>query len=122
MLDYLRYKWRLGMLAHILHRLSGIALMLYLVIHLWVTHYLSTDANGETFEYLMKFFSIPLFRLAEVGLLGVVLYHALNGLRIILIDTGRGVKYQKIIFWTLCMIGGIAFLYGAYRFLFPLLG
>jgi succinate dehydrogenase / fumarate reductase cytochrome b subunit len=113
---FLRYKWRTGMAAWALHRLSGLALIFYLTLHIWVTHNLGISQSK--FNFWMDLLSSPIFKLLEIGLLGVVLYHALNGLRIILIDLGWGVKYHKAVFWGLVLIGGVAFLAGGYE-LFP---
>ncbi|MCD6309244.1 MAG: hypothetical protein J7M18_00915 [Candidatus Eremiobacteraeota bacterium] len=146
MLDYLRYRWRLGMAAHVFHRITGVALVLYLIIHLWITHYISTGpVPGQTFNHLMALFSGilspevcmcncpicrinrfitpmvgPIFRYLEVILLGIILFHSLNGLRIILIDTGWGVKHHKVIFWILLVFGMCGFLFGAWQFLKPI--
>jgi len=105
------------MWAWALHRLSGLALIFYLTLHIWVTHHLAVG-RGEGFDALMRLFSHPLFKLGEIGLLGVVLYHALNGLRITLIDLGWGVKSQKTWFWVLVAVGLGLFLPGAWH-LFP---
>ncbi|HKH53754.1 MAG TPA: succinate dehydrogenase, cytochrome b556 subunit, partial [Mycobacterium sp.] len=42
----------------------------------------------------------PIVGLMEVGLVVAVLYHALNGVRVILIDFWRhGAKYQRLMLW-----------------------
>jgi succinate dehydrogenase / fumarate reductase cytochrome b subunit len=38
--------------------------------------------------------------LGEIALVAAIVFHAFNGLRIILIDFwSKGVKYQKVMFW-----------------------
>ena len=110
------YRWHTGTWAWILHRLSGMALIFYLVLHTWVIHHI--QKSPEEFNVIMEFLSSPLFKLGELGLFGVILYHTLNGIRIVLIDLGWTVelKAQKVTFWALVGIGIIAVGFGAYGF------
>lgn len=90
------YRIHLGTLAWILHRLSGLALIFYLLLHVWVIHHL---IKGEaSFDGIMETFSSPLFKFLEIGLVGVILYHLFNGLRVTLIDMGVMVERQKVLF------------------------
>ncbi|UCD83990.1 MAG: succinate dehydrogenase, cytochrome b556 subunit [Deltaproteobacteria bacterium] len=110
------YRWHTGTWAWILHRLSGMALISYLVLHTWVIHHI--QRGPEEFDALMEFVTSPLFKFGELGLFGVILYHTLNGIRIVLVDLGWTVelKAQKITFWALVAIGIIALGLGAYGF------
>ncbi len=65
-----------------LHRLSGIGLVLYLPLHVWVT---SRRLQGpEVWERTMVTLSHPVFVAGELLLLAAFVFHALNGLRLIL--------------------------------------
>ena len=98
----------LGMWAFWLHRLSGLAIALYLLMHVLV---ISTVVGGTgNFNEAMKFLKAPLFVLLEMGLVAVILVHGLNGLRIVLFDLGYGVKKQKQIFIALMVIAVIPFI------------
>lgn len=91
-----RYRIHLGTGAFLLHRLSGLGLILYLLLHIWVIHHL---INGkESFDSTMQFFNNPLFKFLEIGLVGVILYHLWNGLRLTAIDLGIRVERQKGLF------------------------
>jgi len=91
----------LGMWAFWLHRLSGLAIAFYLLMHVLV---ISTVVGGTgNFNEAMKFLKAPLFVLLEMGLVAIILVHGLNGLRIVLFDLGYGVKKQKQIF-VACMV------------------
>ncbi len=90
------YRIHLGTLAWILHRLSGLALIFYMLIHLWVIHHLIV--GEKSFDGVMEFLSTPLFRFLEIGLIGVIMYHLFNGLRVTLIDMGVMVEKQKLLF------------------------
>lgn len=103
------YRWHVGTLAWILHRITGLLLIFYLVLHIWVTHHISQGPEG--FNRVMKAVQSPIFLLLEIGLLACVLYHALNGLRIIVVELSReGVEAQKQIFAAMMALAIILFL------------
>ena len=98
----------LGMWAFWLHRLSGLAIAFYLLLHILV---ISTVVGGTgNFNEAMKFLKAPLFVLLEMGLVAVILIHGFNGVRIVLFDLGYGVKKQKQIFIGLMVIAVIPFI------------
>lgn len=104
-----RYRFFTGYVAWLLNRVTGVLILFYLALHIWVTHHL---ADGEkSYTAVMKFLSGPLFTLLEIGLVGVVLYHAMNGARIILVDFGKAAWTQKRTFWALMVIGVILFVF-----------
>jgi succinate dehydrogenase / fumarate reductase cytochrome b subunit len=90
------YRIHLGTFAWILHRLSGLALIFYLLLHIWVIHHLMVGA--ESFDGVMEFLGTPLWKFLEIGLIGVIMYHLFNGLRVTLIDMGVMVERQKLLF------------------------
>jgi succinate dehydrogenase / fumarate reductase cytochrome b subunit len=97
----------LGMWAFWLHRLSGLAIAAYLLMHVLV---ISTVVGGTgNFNEAMKFLKAPLFVLLEMSLVAVILVHGFNGLRIVLFDLGYGVKKQKEIFIAFMVIAIIPF-------------
>jgi succinate dehydrogenase / fumarate reductase, cytochrome b subunit len=104
------YRMRTGTWAFVLHRLSGLGLLAYLPLHIWVTGSL-VGRTGE-FDRYMAFLDRPLFHFLEWGLFGVVLYHALNGLRVIALDAGwwAGLPGQKRLFWALIGAGAAAWM------------
>lgn len=92
----------LGSWAWLLHRLSGLALIFYLTLHIWVISHLARGA--ESFNAMMDFLNSPLFKLLEVGLWGVILFHAFNGVRVIVVDFFHGALAQKKLFLFLIAI------------------
>ena len=97
-----------GMWAWMLFRISGLVLVVYLFVHVWV---ISTGRLGgpSQLNHLFSFFDRPLLVLLDVTLVAAVLYHALNGVRIVLMDVGYGVKNHKAVFWV-CMLVAVAIL------------
>jgi succinate dehydrogenase / fumarate reductase cytochrome b subunit len=71
----------------------------------------------QAFNKLMHFLTSPLFRVGEVGLLALILFHLLNGLRIICFDWIDAFRYQKAFFYGLMILTFILFLFGAYPLL-----
>jgi succinate dehydrogenase / fumarate reductase cytochrome b subunit len=102
-----RYRWHAGFIAWLLHRVTGVALALYLMTHIWV---ISNLAGGPAaFDATMKFLHGLLFRLLEVGLLATVLFHTINGARIILLDYGTAAKKELIAryVWAVFVLTGV---------------
>ena len=80
------YRLHPGYLAWLLHRVTGLGLTLYLLMHIWVIHHISR--GRQSFDAVMGVVQSPLFHILEIALLGAVVFHGLNGIRIILIDYG----------------------------------
>jgi succinate dehydrogenase / fumarate reductase cytochrome b subunit len=88
---------RTGTAAWLLQRLSGIFLTIYLIVHIIV---IGNSVRGEeAFDNLLAVFDNPLMLVLDAGLVGVVAFHALNGIRLILFDLAIGLRYQKVLFW-----------------------
>ena len=105
------YKLRVGMFAWILHRLTGLALVGYLVVHIWG---LKAITNEEAYNALIASYHAPIFKVGEVLLLGAVVYHALNGMRIVLIDFVGWSPNHKKLFWALGALAAVLFAVGGY--------
>ncbi|MCS7082630.1 MAG: succinate dehydrogenase, cytochrome b556 subunit [Bacteroidetes bacterium] len=109
-----RYKMRVGMLAWLFHRISGLALVGYIIVHVYG---LRTLTDRDQFNALIAGYHHPLFRVLEIFLLAAVTYHALNGLRIVLIDFLGWSPQQKRLFWTLSGAAVLIIGLGAYPIL-----
>lgn len=93
------YESGIGMWAFVLHRITGIGLIFYLLMHILV---ISSSVSGPaSFDKLLKTLTSPPFLALDLLLLAAVLFHAFNGVRILLFDTGIGIRQQKAIFWSL---------------------
>jgi len=101
-----------GSWAWILHRLSGLALIFYITLHIWVINTLTQ--GPEKFETIMTFLNSPLFKYLEVGLWGIILFHAFNGVRIIIVDFFKGSFAQKKVFFILILIAFIMWAIGSF--------
>ena len=74
---------------YILHRISGLALLLFLVAHVFVTS--SRLLGEEVWEAVMATTHHPLMMLFEYLVFAGFVFHALNGLRLVLIELGFAV-------------------------------
>ncbi len=108
---FTRYKVRTGMFAWMLHRLTGLALVGYLVIHVWG---LKAITDPDAYNDLITSYHGPIFKVGEFLLLGAVVWHAMNGLRIVLIDFLGWSPNQRKLFWTLGGVAALLFVVGGY--------
>ncbi len=102
----------LGSWAWILHRLSGLALIFYLSMHIWVINTLTQ--GEERFETVMAFLRSTPFKLLEIGLWGVILFHAFNGVRVVLVDFFSVSKHHKKVFAVLLVLGVLLWAAGSW--------
>lgn len=107
-----KYAWKyVGNVAFWVQRVTGIALVGYLILHVHTIHDLQ---NPEKFDSALKLFSTPMFKLGEIALLGTVILHALNGIRLTMVDMGVGLTRQRQVFWYFAVgVGAVLFLAGA---------
>lgn len=103
------YQSGIGMWAFVLHRITGISLIIYLLMHICV---ISTSLQGsKSFDMLLAKLTTPTFIVADLALLAAVLFHGFNGIRIVLFDLGIGIRHQKLIFWIIILIAAIGWFY-----------
>jgi succinate dehydrogenase / fumarate reductase cytochrome b subunit len=80
----LTYRGRAGQWAWVLHRVTGVGVLLFLLVHIVDTAFIGW--GPELYNKAMAVYRMPVFRVGEVLLAGCVLFHALNGVRIIILD------------------------------------
>lgn len=78
------YKGREGQWSWIAHRVTGVAIILFLFAHVVDTALVGW--GPDAYNRVVRVYHNPLIRLLELGLVAAVIYHALNGLRIMVID------------------------------------
>lgn len=92
------YRGRTGQWSFVLHRATGVMVLLFLFMHIVENSMLLLGEEFyDRFEGILD--TAPM-HLMEVGLLAALLFHSLNGLRVILIDFWPGgVEYQRQLFY-----------------------
>ena len=88
------YRGREGMWSWVAHRVTGVLIFFFLFAHVLDTALVRV--SPESYDRVIDTYKTPVVNLMELGLTGAVLYHALNGLRVMAIDFWeRGPRYQK---------------------------
>jgi succinate dehydrogenase / fumarate reductase cytochrome b subunit len=88
-----------GMWAWLLHRISGLVLVVYLLAHIGVISQGRLQGQ-QGFDNLFKTLESPLFILLDVALVAAVIYHGFNGIRIVLMDVGVGIRSHKSVYYA----------------------
>src|SRR5829696_3279463 len=92
------YRGDPGMWSWVLHRITGATIFFFLFVHVLDTALVRV--SPQAYNEVIETYKSPIVGLMEVGLVVAVLYHALNGVRVILIDFWRhGAKYQRLMLW-----------------------
>ena len=78
------YKGREGQWSWIAHRITGVAIILFLFAHVVDTAVVGW--GPEAYNKVVAVYHNPFIRLLELGLVAAVIYHALNGVRIMVMD------------------------------------
>lgn len=87
-----------GFISFFLRRLTGVALVIYLFLHIWVIG--AINSGDEAFNDRMDFLGSPLFHILEIGLLAAVIYHGFDGLRLIIVHYFNVTEYRKSLFYA----------------------
>ena len=95
------YRGGVGQWSWLLHRLTGIGVLLFLIIHILDTALIML--GREWYNKMIAIYRMPLFGLMEIGLFAAVLYHSLNGLRIVMIDFWPGATLHHKTIWNVMM-------------------
>lgn len=92
--ETLRYRGAIGQWSWVLHRISGLGVVLFLTLHVidtsWAVFY------PGLYEEAIAAYQSPLFTIGEFILIACVVYHAYNGIRIVIFDfQPRWWKHQQ---------------------------
>jgi len=134
----LRYQGGVGQYSWLAHRLTGLGVLLFLVIHILDTffvvaypglydHTLSlyggrfpgiTDERGQPIYYWPLRWA---FRLGELGLIACVVFHSVNGVRVALVDLWpRSTRFHRQMFQWVMIVFAILMAIAAYFVFVPL--
>lgn len=92
------YLGREGMWSWVAHRITGIGIFFFLFAHVLDTALVRV--SPEAYNDVMATYKNPFVGLLELGLVGAILFHAFNGVRIVLVDFwGKGPRYHRQLLW-----------------------
>jgi len=96
------------MWSWVLHRITGVAIFFFLLVHILDTALVRV--SPEAYNAVISSYQTPIMGLGETALVAAIVFHAFNGIRIILIDFWSA-KYQRVMFyvviglWVVTMLG-----------------
>ena len=92
-----------------MQRISAIALLIFMTIHMIVVHYPPFHID---FSRIVDRLAQPLWKGIDIAFLFFVLIHALTGAYMVITDVERFGKQRRILAWVAVVIGVVAFVYG----------
>lgn len=103
------YRGDPGMWSWVLHRITGATIFFFLFVHVLDTALVRV--SPQAYNEVIETYKTPIVGLMEVGLVAAVLFHALNGIRVILVDFwSEGPRHQRTmlvgigVIWLLVMV------------------
>lgn len=97
------YRGDPGMWSWVAHRITGVLTFFFLFAHVLDTALVRVSPNS--YDQVIALYKNPLVNLMELGLVGAVLYHGLNGLRVMLVDFwSSGPRYQRVMLWVIVAV------------------
>ena len=97
------YRGREGMWSWVLHRITGVAIFFFLLVHVLDTSLVRV--SPEAYNAVIGAYQTPIMGLGEVALVGAIVFHAFNGLRIILVDFWTwATRHQRVLFYVVIVL------------------
>ncbi|KIP52206.1 succinate dehydrogenase [Leucobacter komagatae] len=94
------------MWSWVLHRITGVAIFFFLLVHVLDTALIRV--SPEAYNAVMSAYKTPIMGLGEAALVAAIVFHAFNGLRIILVDYwSKGAKYHRAMFWIVIALWAV---------------
>lgn len=97
------------MWSWVAHRITGVMLFFFLFAHVIDTA--MVRVSPDTYNRAVETYKNPIVGLMEVGLVAAVVFHALNGIRVVLVDFwSKGPRYQRqmsygvVALWVVLMV------------------
>jgi succinate dehydrogenase / fumarate reductase cytochrome b subunit len=107
--EEIMYKGQSGMWSWLLHRVTGLGILLFLFIHIVDVSLLGF--GPAVYNEGITLFDQIIVRLLSLALIGAVLLHAFNGVRIMAIDFLRkGARYQAAMFIAVLVLTIVGFI------------
>ncbi len=82
-------RWGFERYMYTLHRLTGLGLVAYFVLHVLVTS--SRAFGAEAWDRWMGIVGVPVLHVGEFFVVLAFIFHSLNGIRLVLVELGFAV-------------------------------
>jgi succinate dehydrogenase / fumarate reductase cytochrome b subunit len=107
------YRGDPGMWSWVAHRITGVLTFFFLFAHVLDTALVRVSPNA--YDKVINLYKNPIVNVMELGLVGAVLYHALNGLRVMLVDFwAKGPRFQRLMLWVIIVVWVVVMIPSAY--------
>ena len=92
------YRGREGMWSWVAHRVTGVAIFFFLLVHVLDTALVRVSPGS--YNDVIGTYKNPIMGLGEAGLVAAIVFHAFNGIRVMLVDFwSKGTRYQRVMLW-----------------------
>ena len=106
------YRWFTGSLAYVLHRVTGLGLLVFIFFH--IISITKANHTPEAYDLMIARMQSPDFKLGELFLFAALLFHGLNGMRILKVDfSATRTTTHKKLFWGLSVLVTVLLVAGA---------
>jgi succinate dehydrogenase hydrophobic anchor subunit len=93
----------------LMQRLSAIALLVFLTLHMVVVHY---PPGHIDVNRVLERLNDPVWKAIDIGFLAAVLIHALTGSYMVITDVERFDTYRRALAWVSVIAGALLMIYG----------
>ncbi len=109
-----------GFFSFALRRITGVALALYLFLHMWVIG--SINQGAAAFDARLAMVQSPLFKFLEIALLAAVVYHGIDGIRLLVVHYFNVAEYRRSLFYAVMVVSALLIIAGGLPMLIFALG
>jgi succinate dehydrogenase / fumarate reductase cytochrome b subunit len=115
------YRGREGMWSWVAHRVTGVLIFFFLFAHVLDTALVRV--SPEAYNDVIGTYKNPVVGVLELGLVAAILFHAFNGIRVVLVDFwANGPRYQRQLSYGVIGVFVLLFVPFAIRHLMNVLG
>lgn len=104
-------KGRLNAVIWYMQRLTGVFLVIVLAVHFWVLHF-ANETGEYLYEEVARRLSYPGWKVFYVVFLGIVIYHAIVGVRMVVNDFRLPSSVRSLFSFVLLVLGVGLFIWG----------
>ncbi|WP_460465189.1 succinate dehydrogenase, cytochrome b556 subunit [Arthrobacter pigmenti] len=100
------YRGREGQWSWVGHRITGVVIFFFLLVHVLDTSLVRV--SPEAYNAVIGAYKNPIMGLGEAGLVAAIIFHAFNGIRIILVDFWKkGPQFHRQMLWIVLAVWAI---------------
>ena len=97
------YKAGTGQWSWLAHRITGVGILLFLFAHIVDTALVAW--GPETYNKVIALYHHPIVQIMEIGLVGAVIFHGVNGIRIMIMDFWpKSLLYHRQLTWATLLV------------------